>query len=179
MTTWALTASALHEPWTFWTCHLVHHSWQHAADNILALSIPLVLVPRKDRGRMFLWLFLLAPVLGLMLLPVLHGGTFVGVSGLAAAAWALVGVHLLMSEEALPVGAAMLGLLGLKFTVEAMTGVGLLSHDGRWQAVSESHLYGTALGLGAAAVDGTLKRLERRTRCCVTRSLRKLVTVPR
>lgn len=179
MNTWMLTSNALHEPWTLWTCHLAHHGWQHAADNTLALCIPLILVQRKDRGRVFLWLFLLAPMLSLMLLPSLHGEAFGGISGLACAAWALVGVQLLLAEDAMPVGLAMLGLLSLKFTVESLTGSGLLSHQGRWQTISDSHLFGTALGLSAAVADGTIKRMERKARCCATRRLRKLVTIPR
>ena len=179
MNTWMLTPDALREPWRLWTCHLAHHSWQHAADNFLGLSIPLILVPRKDRGRLMFWLFLLAPALGLALIPSLHGGTFEGISGLACAAWALVGLHLLVQEDSLPVGLAMLGLMGLKFTVESMTGSGLLFHEGRWQIVSESHLYGALLGLSAGMADETFRKLGRKMRCCATRRLRKLVMVPR
>jgi membrane associated rhomboid family serine protease len=179
MNPWMLTADSLQEPWRLWSCHLAHHSWQHAVDNLLALAIPLLLLQRKDRGRAALWLFLLAPVLSLALLPSLHGVDFCGLSGLACAAWALGGLQLLVTEDTLPVGLGMLGLLGLKFTVEAMTGSGLLLHEGRWQTVSESHLYGTLLGLGAGMLDGTFQRMERRVRCCATRRLRKLVTIPR
>lgn len=179
MNPWMLTSNALREPWTLWSCHLVHHGWRHAADSFLALSIPLILAQRKDRGRLLLWLFLLAPVLSLALLPALNGGTFCGISGLACAAWTLVGLQLLFREDSMPVGLAVLGLLSLKFTVEAMTGCGLLHHEGRWQTISESHLYGTMLGLCAGVLDETFRRLERKVRCCATRRLRKLVTVPR
>ncbi len=179
METWLMTSDALHEPWRLWSCHLAHHGWRHALDNFLALSIPLMLVRGKDRGRLLLWLFLLAPALSLAMLSVLDGGTFGGISGLACAAWALVGIQLLVREDSLPVGFAMLGLLGLKISVEAMTGSGLLVHDGRWQSVSESHLYGTLLGLAAGAMDETFRRVERRVRCCTERGLRRLAAAPR
>jgi membrane associated rhomboid family serine protease len=174
-----LTVNALQEPWTLWTCHLAHHDWQHAADNALALSIPLLLAQRKDRGRIFLWLLLLAPLLSLALLPSLHGETFGGLSGLGCATWTLVGLQLLFREETIPVGGLMLALLGLKFAVEGMTGSGLLAHHGRWQTLSASHLCGMLLGLGAGLLDETLRRFKRKVECCATRSLRRMVTVPR
>jgi membrane associated rhomboid family serine protease len=174
-----LTVNALQEPWSLWTCHLAHHDWQHAADNALALSIPLLLAQRQDRGRTLLWLFLLAPLLSLALLPSLQGETYGGFSGLGCAAWTLVGLQLLFREETLPVGGMMLALLGLKFAVEGMTGSGLLAHHGRWQTLSDSHLYGMLLGLGAGLLDESFRRFERKVRCCTSRSLRRLVTIPR
>lgn len=179
MTAWMLTSNVLHEPWTLWTSHLAHHSWQHAADNSLALIIPFLLAHSKDRKRLALWLFLLAPFLSLALLPTLEGGAFGGISGLACAAWVLVGVQLMMTDETLPVGLLMLGLLAAKFTVESMTGSGLLSHAGRWQSISDSHIRGALLGLAAAMLDDVLRRFERKVRCCATRNLRRWVMVPR
>lgn len=174
METWLLTPDALHEPWRLWSCHLAHHGWRHALDNGLALSIPLVLARGKDRGRLLLWLLLLAPALSLAMLFVLDGGNFGGVSGLACAAWALVGIQLLVQEDSLPIGLAMLGLLGLKIGVESMTGSGLLVHGGRWQSISDSHLFGTLLGLAAGVMDETFRRFERKVRCCTERRLRRL-----
>lgn len=174
MEAWLLTPNALQEPWRLWTCHLAHHGWRHALDNGFALSIPLVLARGRDRGRLLLWLFLLAPALSLALLFVLDGGTFAGLSGLACAAWALVGVQLLVREDSMPVGFTMLGLLGLKIAVESMTDSGLLAHGGRWQSISDAHLLGILLGLAAGAMDETFRRLERKVRCCTERNLRRL-----
>jgi membrane associated rhomboid family serine protease len=179
MDAWMLTSDALREPWRLWTSHLAHSDWRQAALNILALAAPLVLVQRKDRGRVLLWLFLLAPVLSLALIPSLNGHSVGGLAGLACAAWTLVGLQLLVQGDSLPVGLAMLGFLGLKITVETMTESGLLMHHGRWQTVSEPNLYGMLLGLSAGMVDETFRRFERKVRFCATRRFRKLVTIPR
>ena len=179
MDTWILTPQALQEPWRFWTCHLAHHGWQHAADNSLALAIPLVLAQKRDRIRVFLWLLLLAPVLSLALMPFLQGGSYQGLSGLACAAWALVGLQLAVKDDTCLLGISMLGLLALKFAVESMTGSGILFHEGRWQELSESHLFGTLLGLSAGMADRAFRRQERRFLTCTTALFRKAVTIPR
>ena len=175
MNPWNLTESALHEPWRLWTSHLAHHGWRHAADNSLALLIPLLLLSWRQRGQLLLWLLILSPLLGLALLPWLEGGSFEGLSGLACAAWAYVGLRLSLKEDSFAFGAAMLGLLALKFMVEAMTGCGLLAHAGRWQNPTAAHFLGTLLGLMAGGLDATLLRLRHRTQM----GLRRLVLVLR
>jgi membrane associated rhomboid family serine protease len=175
MSPWNLTEAALQEPWRLWTCHLAHHDWWHAADNALALSVPLVLASRRQRGRLLVWSFLLAPILALALIPFLAGGSYCGISGLACAAWAFLGLQLAVKEDSFIVGTAMLGLLALKFAVESLTGSGVILHDGRWQAISESHLFGTLLGLSAGLFDSRLICAKQKAR----RELRKLVTIPR
>jgi len=171
MNPWNLTVAACHEPWRLWTCHLVHQDWRHAADNLLALAIPLLLVRRQERERVLYWLFLLSPILGLALIPSLDGGSYCGISGLACAAWAFVGLQLAVKEDSSAIGAGMLGLLALKFGVESMTGCGVLQHGGRWQAPSQSHLFGTLLGLGACALDDVERKLRS--------DLKLLITIPR
>jgi membrane associated rhomboid family serine protease len=179
MNTWALTPEAFQEPWRLWSCHLVHPDWRQTAVNGAALAVPMILVRRKDRLRAFMWLFLLAPILSLVLMLSLRGETHCGLAGLACAAWTLVGLQLLVREESLAAGLAMLGLLGLKFTVESLTESGVLVHGGRWQAVSDFQMVGTLLGLVAGTLDGGFRRVECRMRCRAAKHLRKLVTVPR
>jgi len=175
MNPWNLTESTLHEPWRLWTCHLAHHGWQHAADNSLALLIPLLLLSWRQRGQLLLWLLILSPLLGLALLPSLEGGSYDGLSGLACAAWAYAGLRLSLKENSFAFGAAMLGLLALKFMVEAMTGCGLLAHAGRWQNPVEAHVLGTLLGLLAGGLDASFLRLRHRAPL----GLKRLVLVPR
>jgi membrane associated rhomboid family serine protease len=175
MSPWNLTETALHEPWRLWTCHLAHHDWRHAADNALALCVPMVLVSKRQRGRLLFWIFLLSPILALALMPLLGGGSYGGLSGLACMAWIFVGLQLTVREDSCVIGTTMLGLLALKFGVEAMTGCGLISHNGRWQIVSESHLFGALLGVLAGVSDDVLTRTE----YMVGQGLKKLVTIPR
>jgi len=153
-----LTADALHEPWRLWTCHLAHHDGQHAADNLLALAVPFALAPRRERVRLLACLLLAAPFLSLALLPFLDGGSYCGLSGLACFAWAMVGLHLASESESFAAGGLMLGLLALKFCVESFTGCGLIQHDGRWQTLSESHTFGTLLGLLVSSARMALDR---------------------
>jgi len=174
-----LTADALQEPWRLWTCHLAHHDWRHAVDNLLALAIPFILARRRDRARLALWLFVLAPLLSLALMPYLDGGSACGISGLACAAWALVGLQLSVREDSFAVGGLMLGLLALKFGVESFTGCGVLQHGGRWQTLSKSHLFGTLLGLWAGLADKRFAILERRSFVFLRDHAKALITVPR
>jgi hypothetical protein len=177
MDAWLLTSDALREPWRLWGCHLAYQEWRQALNGGLVLSIPLMLAQKKDRGRVILWLFILAPVLSLAMMPTLHEGAFGGISGLACAAWVLVGLQLLVREESLPIGLTLLALLSLKITVGSMTGSGLVAHDGLWQSMSGSHLYGALLGLTAGVADETFRKLERKARYCAGRSLRRRVTM--
>lgn len=177
MNPWVLTPDLLHEPWRAWTCHLAHHDLQHALENGLALAAPFLLGSRRDRHRTLGWLPVWAPLLSLALLPFLDGGTFRGISGLACAAWAYVGVRMASRREDATAGLLVLALLVGKFTVEGLTGSGLVQHDLRWQTLSASHLLGAVLGLASAALDRLATHvLHARP---VRRWARRQVTFPR
>ena len=157
MDPWALTADALREPWRLWTGHLAHYGWEHALANGIALAVPLVLLPGRDRRQAGLALLLLAPLLSLALLPRLGAGEYRGASGLACALWALAGLRLTGRRASAPTGLLLLGGLGLKLAAEAILGSSLLVRAEGWQALPAAHLAGALLGL-AWAVPRTLRR---------------------
>lgn len=154
MEPWSLTAAALHVPWRLWTCHLAHYGWEHALANAVALLVPLLLLPARERGRMALALVLIAPLLSLALLPSLGSGEYRGASGLACALWALAGLRLAQRRESLPVGLLLLGGLGLKLAAEAALGACFLVRAEGWQGMPAAHLWGAILGL-CFALPGT------------------------
>jgi len=157
MDPWALTADALREPWRLWTGHLAHYGWGHALANAVALLVPLVLLPPRERRRAALALLALAPALSLAILPGLGAGEYRGASGLACALWALAGLHLAGRRESAAVGLLMLAGLGIKLAAEAVLGAGFLLRAEGWQTMPAAHLWGTALGLGWA-LPGSLRR---------------------
>jgi membrane associated rhomboid family serine protease len=146
----ALTWEALREPWRLWTGHLVHFGWEHAFANLVALAVPVILVQRRDRGKLLLVLLLAAPLLSLLLLPGLGPGRYQGASGLACVGWAWAGLRLLATEDSAPVGLLMLGGLLLKLAADAGSGSCLLLRPEGWQALPAAHLWGTCLGLTCA-----------------------------
>jgi membrane associated rhomboid family serine protease len=143
----ALNAQALAEPWRLWTGHLAHFGWEHALANGAALGLPLLLACRRDRLRLLMGTLLLAPLLSLLLLPILGEGQYRGASGLACALWALVGLRLGQRRESASVGLLMLSGLALKLGTEAAFGTCFLLRPGGWQTLPAAHLWGTALGL--------------------------------
>ena len=146
----ALTVDALREPWRLWTCHLVHFGWEHALANTIALLVPVVLVPRKDRGRLLVVALLVAPLLSLLLLAGLGREQYRGASGLACVLWAWVALWSLSTKNATPVGLLMLGGLLLKLVAETAFSSCFLLHPEGWQAMPAAHLWGTFLGLTSA-----------------------------
>ena len=157
MDPWALTADALREPWRLWTGHLAHYGWAHALANAVALAVPLVLLPARERRRSALALLALAPALSLAILPRLGAGEYRGASGLACALWALAGLHLAGRRESAAVGLLMLAGLGIKLAAEAALGAGFLLRAEGWQTMPAAHFWGAALGLGWA-LPGSLRR---------------------
>lgn len=152
MNPWLLSASWPQEPWRLWTGHLVHYDLHHALVNLLALAVPLGLTRPRGWLRLGGLLLGLAPLLSLALLPWLQGGTYGGASGLACAAWALVGLRRLRSGEGPAVGVLMLGLLGLKCVFEAVGGA-MLAHEASWQTLPAAHVLGALLGLGTGLAE--------------------------
>lgn len=150
MDPWALTSAAAQEPWRLWTGHLDHFGWAHALANGLALLVPLVLLPGPERRRAAVAMLVAAPILSLLLLPGLEGGTYRGASGLACALWALAGVRLAGRGPSAAVGTLMLAGLGLKLAAEAVLGTGFLVRAEGWQTLPPAHLWGAVLGLAAA-----------------------------
>jgi membrane associated rhomboid family serine protease len=146
----ALTAEALREPWRLWTCHLAHFGWEHALANLVALAVPALLVPRRERGRFLLVLLLAAPLLGLLLLPGLGQGQYRGASGLVCVAWSWVSLRLVARRESLATGLTLLGGLALKLALEAAFGRGPLAAHPGWQTLPAVHFWGTLLGLATA-----------------------------
>ena len=157
MDPWALTADALREPWRLWTGHLAHYGWEHALANAVALAVPLVLLPARERRRSALALLALAPALSLAILPGLGAGEYRGASGLACALWALAGLRLAGRRESAAVGLLMLAGLGIKLAAEAALGAGFLLRAEGWQTMPAAHLWGAVLGLGWA-LPGALRR---------------------
>jgi membrane associated rhomboid family serine protease len=146
----SLTTEALREPWRLWTCHLAHFGWGHTLANAFALLVPVLLVPRNDRGRLLAVVLLAAPMLSLLLLAGLGSGHYRGASGLACVLWAWLGLRLLSTENARSVGLMMLGGLLLKLAAETgFSGCSLLRPED-WQALPAAHLWGTFLGLTCA-----------------------------
>jgi len=145
-----LTLDALREPWRLWTGHLAHFGWEHALANLVALAVPALLVPRRERGLLLLVLLLAAPLLSLLLLPGLGQGQYRGASGLACVAWSWVGLRLLSTGNNSRVGLLMLGGLLLKLAAETVSGSCFLLHPEGWQALPAAHLWGTLLGLTCA-----------------------------
>jgi membrane associated rhomboid family serine protease len=145
----ALTWEALREPWRLWTCHLAHFGWEHALANLVALAVPALLVPRRERGWLLIVLLVAAPLLGLLLLPGLGQGQYRGASGLACVAWAWVGLRLVVRRES-AVGLVLLGGLALKLALEAAFGRGALAAHPGWQNLPAAHFWGALLGLTAA-----------------------------
>lgn len=143
-----LTAGALREPWRLWTAHLIHFGWEHTLANTVALALPFLLAPRGERGRLAGAALLLAPLLGLFLLPVLGEGTYRGASGLACALWAYQGLRGVV-RRADPPALLLLGGLALKLAAEAALGIPVLRASG-WQPLPTAHLGGALLGLAAA-----------------------------
>jgi membrane associated rhomboid family serine protease len=157
----ALSAEALREPWRLWTCHLAHFGWEHALANFIALAVPALLVPRRERGRLLLVLLVAAPLLSLLLLPGLGQGQYRGASGLACVAWAWVGLRLLSAKDSTAVGLLMLGALLFKLVVESPSSNSLLLHPVGWQALPAAHLWGTFLGMACALPTGFRTRHAR------------------
>ncbi|NTV73014.1 MAG: hypothetical protein HGA66_02270 [Holophaga sp.] len=116
--------------WRLWTCHLVHFGPGHALLNLAALAVPFALAGVRVWPRMLLGLFLAAPVLSLVLLPGLAGGTYRGASGLACAAWSMAGFALARERGTRVEGILLLGLLGAKLAVEVWSGAALLPGGG-------------------------------------------------
>lgn len=152
----ALSAEALREPWRLWTGHLVHFGWAHALANAVALAVPGILAAPGDRRRMARAMLLLAPLLSLLLLPSLAGAEYRGASGLACALWAQAGLGLLLRRESVPGGALLLGGLALKLILEAALGAPFLVRPEGWQSLSQAHLWGAMLGLGAGLAGTSL-----------------------
>lgn len=151
MSPFLLTGDALREPWRLVTCHVVHWGWDHALRNGIAMLIPFALVGRKR--HLAAVLVCLAPLLSLTLLPVLQGGVYGGMSGLACAAWAFTGtVRAARDARAWP-GLALCGLLGVKVVLERTTGALLPGSEGNWQSLAEAHVSGALLGLVAGLVE--------------------------
>jgi len=148
-----LDSGALGQPWRLWTCHLLHFSLAHAFLNLAALALPFLLAGRRLARRAVLWLGLAgAPLLSLALLPALEGGQYRGASGLACAAWAMVGLTLALGPGTRLKGALLLGPLALKLILEGL-GVGTVLQPAGWQVLPAAHLYGALLGCLAALVD--------------------------
>jgi membrane associated rhomboid family serine protease len=150
MDPFVLTLDALREPWRLWTCHLAHFGWEHALANLVALAVPALLVPRRERGQFLLVLLLAAPLLGLLLLPGLGQGQYRGASGLACVAWAWVGFRLVARRESAAMGLVLLGGLALKLALETVFGRGALAAHPGWQNLPAVHFWGALLGLAAA-----------------------------
>jgi membrane associated rhomboid family serine protease len=146
----ALTWEALREPWRLWTGHLVHYGWEHALANLVALTVPMLLLRKEDRGKLLWALLLAAPLLCLLLLPGLGQGQYRGASGLACVAWAWAGLRLASQRGSSGIGLAMLGGLAFKLTLESCFGRGLLATHTGWQPLPAAHLWGALLGLVAA-----------------------------
>ncbi len=146
----SLTTDALREPWRLWTCHLAHFSWDHALANALALAVPLVLAPQRQRFRLLGVALIAAPLLSLLLLAGLEHGQYRGASGLACVLWAWVGLRLLSIKNSTPAGLLMLGGLLLKLAAETVFGSCILLRPEGWQALPAAHLWGTFLGLTCA-----------------------------
>lgn len=156
MNPFVLARGAGSEPWRLWTCHAVHFGLGHALLDLAALAVPFVLV--QARRRLFLGLLLVAPLLSLALLPDLGDGTYRGASGLACAAWAMAGCHLLRQRRTRLEGLGLLALLGLKLLVEGVHGAGFLAGGPGWVSLPAAHRWGAALGVLGSPVLGTWRR---------------------
>ena len=150
MNPFVLTPDALVQPWRLWTCHLVHFGAAHALLNLAALVAPFALLPA--RARLALGLACLAPLLSLLLLPGLEGGSYRGASGLACAAWAMAGPALFRRDRLL--GALWLAALAAKVGVEALRGTAFLAGGPGWAPLPAAHAWGALLGLLASPLLG-------------------------
>jgi len=147
--------------WRLWTCHLVHFGVGHALLDLAALGVPFALVPARAWPRMLLGLFLVAPVLSLVLLPGLNGGTYRGASGLACAAWSMAGAALARERGTRVEGFLLLGLLGAKLMVEAWSGAAFLPGGAGWVSLPGAHRWGAVMGGLASPMIGMGIRLPR------------------
>jgi rhomboid family GlyGly-CTERM serine protease len=158
----ALTAEALRQPWRLWSGHLVHHDLPHLLGNVVALAVPFAMADGRTRRILLAALFMIAPVLGVLLLPLLDGGAYRGASGLACAAWALGGGLLLYRRESRWIGAALLLLLVAKVTWELLwTGPPWTSVSRTWAPLPAAHVLGALLGLAAAALVALARTVRR------------------
>lgn len=154
MNPWSLNAEWLGQPWRLWTCHLVHQDLGHAALNVLALAVPLVIATPWERRRFALLGLGLAPLLSLALLPFLEGGSYCGLSGIVCGAWAYVAVRgVVVRWRAKTGGILILALLGAKCAAEAVAGAGVVPHAQGWQALPQAHWIGALLGVAGALVE--------------------------
>lgn len=142
---WDLTAAAVRQPWRLWTGPLAHWGLGHAALNLLACAVPWSLLAPGQRRRLAWGLPALLPLLSLMLLPALGGGTYRGASGLACLLWAAAGWGRWASGD-WRLGWTVLGLLGLKLALEGLFGLGALARDEGWAALPAAHLQGAGVG---------------------------------
>lgn len=146
MSPWELTSAALGEPWRLWTGHLVHWDLPHAAVNLGACVLPLVLLEPPARRRLLRALPLLLPLLALILLPFLKGRPYRGASGLACILWVAAAFPLARARRWPE--AVVLGLGGwAKVGVEGARGVHPLAGAAGWEGLPAAHALGAALGL--------------------------------
>lgn len=146
MSPWDLTAEAPGELWRLWTGHLVHWDAAHAAVNLGACTLPLVLLEAPARRHLLRTLPGLLPLLSLLLLPWLGGRPYRGASGLACLLW--VAAAFPLARAGRRPEAAVLGFgAALKGTLELVGGVHPLAGAGAWEGLPVAHALGALLGL--------------------------------
>jgi hypothetical protein len=146
MSPWELTASALREPWRLWTGHLLHWDLAHAAVNLGACLLPLVLLPQGSRHRLLKALPWLLPLASLLLLPFLEGRPYRGASALACTLW--VAAAFPLARHGRRFEAAVLGGGALiKASYELAMGVHPLASGAGWEGLPMAHAVGALLGL--------------------------------
>ncbi|HEY0591226.1 MAG TPA: rhomboid family intramembrane serine protease [Thermoanaerobaculia bacterium] len=159
----ALTGAALGgEPWRLWTGHLVHWGMEHLALNLVAMLPPLLLLRRREAGRIALWLLAAAPLVSV---PILLSGVaaYRGASGLVVGFWCAAALALQRRGDPVP-ALAFLGLVAAKVSLEA-SGAALFPHDGYF-VVPLAHQAGALLGLAiGSAVWFSLRKSEPEPEC--------------
>ncbi len=146
MTPFELTDAALQEPWRLWTGHFTHWSFEHAAVNLGACMLPLVLLTQQDRRKLLCDLPWLLPLSSLLLLPFLAGRPYRGASELACLLWVAAAFPLACAGRRLEAGVLGVGAL-LKAAAELAMGIHPLASGPGWEGLPMAHAAGAALGL--------------------------------
>ncbi len=146
MSPFELTDAALAQPWRLWTGHLLHWDLGHAAVNLGACLLPLMLLPRPLRQQLLRALLWLAPLLSLLVLPGLAGRPYRGASGVACVLWVAAAFPLARAGRRLEAGVLGVGAL-LKAATEWVVGIHPLASGPGWEGLPLAHAAGAALGL--------------------------------
>lgn len=129
-----------------WTCHLAHWGWQHALRNGVAAVPPLMVMSRRARWQIVLFVLLAAPLVSVVIRAGFDG-EYRGASGLVVGMWVYAGIaarnRLMLVAVAAKLAAEALGLMP--------------AHEG-YVTVALAHYAGATAGVIGGACESRLVR---------------------